>query len=188
MSKTDYYLLLMSFWIILGNVWHIVLLTRHKGHERPPTISEHAVASKRLLLIHRIVHSLPLLLFAPVIFGYLLPRGYNFAAILLTSAIIFDSIEVLTLNKNTASLDSRPNTHFVTAWLMALSYFAYSLVISHIAGLSPWVYGSILSICVLFVILSNRAVSAGKSLVLQMTYFILVSLVGVLANIKLIMS
>jgi hypothetical protein len=178
----------MSAWIVLGNVWHGILLAQRKGSNRPKTISEHAVETNILLKIHRAVHTIPLLVFIPFIFGYLMPTRHYLAAILLMLGAIFDSIETLTLNKKTAPLDSAPNAHYVTAWLMALSYLGYSFVISRIAGVSPWLFGPILLSCIILAILAHRGILNRISLGMQMSYFLLVSLVVLIANFKLIMS
>ncbi len=179
---------LMSLWVILGNAWHGVLLAQRKGSNRPKTISEHAVESSKLLWAHRIVHSAPLILFVPFIYGYLLPNEYYLASIVLFSGVIFDSVETITLTKKTAPLDSPFNIHHLTAGLMSLSYFAYSISISRIAGVSVWIYSPLLLACVLLVIFSGKGISKNKSLAMQMSYFILVSLVVLLANFKLMIS
>ena len=111
----DFYITISLLWVIIGNVWHGFLLMQRKGAGRPLTISEHAVENDRLLLTHRIVHSLPLLMFMPMIFGYLIPQGYIIAAALLVSSAVFDSLETLTLNKNTARWDNGLNLHSFTA-------------------------------------------------------------------------
>lgn len=188
MSRVDLSLVVMSFWVILGNVWHGVLLSIDTGGKRPSTISEHAVLNDRLLLTHRLVHTLPLIMFAPVILWFLIPEGHMFATAVLFLAALFDSIEVLALNKRTAPVKSSPNIHFVTAWLMAAFYFAYSLLISRIAGISVWFYSPVLLVCLVLAILATKLHRANRSLSMQMTYFILVSLVGVVANIKIMVS
>lgn len=188
MRSMDFYLIIVCAWAILGNIWHAILLIRTKSKKRLPTISEHAVEDNRLLRVHRLVHSLPLLVFMPAVFGYLLPNGYGLAAGLLLSGVFFDCVETLTLNKRTATLAVKLNVHFVTAWLMALSYFGYALVISRIAHVSPWVYGPVLGLCLLLVVLANKGVSRQKSLAMQMTYFMLVTLAVVIAHIRLVLS
>jgi hypothetical protein len=124
-------------------------------------------------------------MFTPLVFGYLVPKQFIIAALLLVSAAVFDCVQTLSLNKSTAPTNKQPNIHSVTAWLMALSYFGYALVICRIADVPVLIYGSALLLCGLFVALANKALSRGVSLQLQMTYFILVSLVGVFAHIKL---
>ena len=182
----DKSLIAMSFWIVLGNLWHGFLLAIHKSGKRPPTISEHAAGSQCLLWTHRVVHSIPLFIFSIVAFKILVPNGYWIAVILLISGALFDFLETITLNKKTASLQSRYNLHFATAWLMALCYFAYAFMISRIAGVNVAVYIPILLICVLLVVFSEHGVSRNKSLSMQMAYFMLVSLVVLLANVRLI--
>jgi hypothetical protein len=178
----------MSVWIVLGNAWHFLLLRLFPGKNRPPTISEHAVVSGNLLRFHKIIHSLPIIVFAPVVFKYLIPQEHYLAAGLLIIAVVSDCIEVLTLNKKSAPIDSKPNAHFFSAWLMSLTYLAYVYVISGIAGLNIWFYGSLLAACVLLAVLSNRAIVKKRSLRMQMGYFVIVSLVAVVANMKLILS
>lgn len=182
------YITLMSIWVILGNTWHGVLLAQRKGSNRPKTISEHAVEGSKLLWTHRIVHSAPLLVFVPFIYAYLLQNAYYLAMAFLVSGVVFDCVETLTLNKKTAPLDSAFNIHHLTAGLMSLSYFAYSISISRIAGVSIWIYLPLLLACLLLVLFSSKGISKNKSLAMQMAYFILVSLVVLIANLKLIIS
>lgn len=188
MRTMDFYLALATGWVIVGNIWHAVLLSLRTEGNRPLTISEHAVERDNLLLVHRIVHSAPIIVFMPLILGYLLPSGHYLAALLLSSAAIFDSLETLTLNKRTAPLESSVNAHNVTAWVMALSYIAYAVVISRIADLSLWVYGSILFVCAVLLVIAVRGIQKRRFLIMQMAYFVLVSLVGVLAHIRLIIG
>lgn len=181
------YIIIVSVWVVFGNMWHVYLIATHKGNRRPLTISEHAVANKRLLWTHRIVHSLPLIVFVPMIFGYLIPNGYLLAALLLMSGAIFDSLETLTLNKRTAPVDSSFNIHHLTTWFMALSYFTYAILISIIAELSTWVYLPILTVCLALLFIACTKIFKDRFLVLQMSYFILVSLLVIIANTKLIL-
>jgi hypothetical protein len=104
------------------------------------------------------------------------------------SAAVFDSLQTISLNKQTAPTNKHPNLHSVTAWLMALSYFGYALVISHIAAAPELVYVPVLLVCILFVALANKALSKGVSLQLQMAYFVLVSTVGIIAHLKLMIE
>lgn len=188
MNKMIVYTSIMSIWVVFGNVWHGILLARRKGGGRPKTISEHAVESDKLLKIHRVIHSIPLIVFLPFIIYYLLPKGYHYAALLLILGAVFDSIETLTLNKKTAPLDSSPNAHYITAWLMAFSYLGYSFVISRIAGVSPLLYVPVLLLCITLAALAHRGILNRISLAMQMIYFILVSSVVLIANIKLILQ
>lgn len=185
MNKMIVYVSLISIWIILGNVWHGILIFIYSGGGRPSTISEHAVKSKRLLWAHRLVHSLPLIVFMPMIFDYLVPSGYILAAFTLMSGAIFDALETLTLNKSTAPVDSPFNVHHLTTWLMALSYFIYAILISEIAEVNPWIYLPVLAACVVLLFIAGKKVFKGKFLIMQMSYFILVSLVVLVANVKL---
>ncbi len=178
----------MSIWVVLVNAWHIFLIVNRKGASRPPTISEHAAEARRLLWIHRFIHSLPLIVFIPMIFGYLVPSGHLLAAYLLMSGVIFDSLEALTLNKRTAPVDSPFNMHHFTTWIMSLSYFAFAIAISRIAEVSPWLYLPILTACVVLLIIAGKKIIRGKFLVMQMSYFLLLSSVILIANIKLILS
>ena len=188
MSEMVASIVLMSVWVIAGNFWHFILLVQRKGNNRPKTISEHAVESSNLLITHRVVHSFPLIVFIPVVVGYLVPNGYTIAALLLFAGAIFDSLEALTLNKKSAPIDSAPNSHYISAWLMALSYLGYALIISRIAGVSSWVYCPILTLCGLLAVLAQRGILNRVSLAMQMSYFILLSLVVLIANASLITS
>ena len=188
MNKMIVYISIMSIWVVLVNAWHIFLITNRKGTGRPPTISEHAAESKRLLWIHRFIHSLPLIVFIPMIFGYLVPNDHILAAYILMSGAIFDSLETLSLNKRTAPVDSPFNMHHFTTWIMALSYFTFAIAISRIAEVSQWFYLPILIACVVLLIIAGKKIIRGKFLVMQMTYFMLLSLVLIFANIKLILQ
>jgi hypothetical protein len=188
MTDADLYLVAVSTWVVIGNVWHFALLTQRKGPGRPVTISEHAVENKRLLLAHRIIHSLPLLFFPPLVFYILFPQKYYAASVFLLTAAIFDSVQTLTLNKQTAPLENKLNFHSATAWIMAVSYFAYSGIICYIAGVSLWVYGTILSVCILLLISAVTSRSRKHFLVMQMSYFILLSTIGLLAHSMLILA
>lgn len=178
--------LLVSIWILIGNSWHALLIARRKGPGRPLTISEHAVESPQLLLVHRVVHSLPIVLFMPLIIGYLLPEGHVLAASLLFSAVVFDSIETLSLNKKTARLEDKLNIHSITAWLMAASYMLYSTVISQVAGISWLIYGPILAACIFLMMCAVTGAFKKHFLSMQMSFFLLISLMGLVAHVTLI--
>ncbi len=161
---------------------------QRKGTGRPLTISEHAVESRRLLCVHRIVHSLPLIMFTPLIIGYLIPNGYIIAATLLGSAAVFDSLETLTLNERTAKLDNGLNLHSFTAWIMSLSYLLYAVIISQITGVSTWIYGTAMFVCVILLICGATGILKRYFLYMQMSYFLVISFIGILAYIELIIA
>ncbi len=166
--------------------WHFVLIFSRDNKGRPSTISEHAVEQDHLLLIHRIVHTLPILAFLPFILFYLWPNGYVLAGALLILATTFDSIETLTLNKKTASLDSPKNLHYVTAWVMAICYLGYLVAISIIAGINPLFYGSILAICAVLLYFAINNKYKSKFVVMQVSFFALLAILGIIAHASLL--
>jgi hypothetical protein len=178
-------LMIASAWVIVCNGWHIALVALRSGSGRPLTISEHAVESKRLLLIHRVVHSLPVLLFLPLA-AQLSAHGYSIAATLLLTAAVFDCVQVLGLNKKSARLENRLNAHSIAAWIMALSYLFYSAQISQIASVPPFIYGLILAICLLLLLGAATNTFKKYFLAMQMSFFILLSSVGLIAHTVLI--
>lgn len=181
----DFYLTLTLVPIIWTNIWHGILLCQPTPDHKPHTMSEHAVMKPQLLLVHRMSHTILSVVMLLFVFNWLIPKGYYIAAVMAFSAAIFDVIEVYALNSRTAKSASGMNLHEKTAWLMALSYMLYSGVISHIAGLSPWVYGSVFLLCA---ILFAR-VRKGKNKefwIMQMVFFTIISLLGVGAYLTLL--
>lgn len=182
----DAILLLTLLPLILVNSWHAWLLVRHPKTSRPLTISEHAVESGWLLLAHRVMHAVPLPIFVFFAFSYLIPEGHTVAAVLLMVGATFDVAEVLTLNRGTASMDTKLNAHFVTAWVMALSYLLYGLLISNTAGVSRYVYGTILLVCACLLMFAITNTFKRYFLIMQMLFFVLVSSVVFIAHMNLI--
>lgn len=178
-------LIIASVWVIGCNLWHVILVATRKGLNRPLTISEHAVETKRILGVHRIVHSLPLLLFMPLAHQLVISERYSLG-VLLMAAAIFDCAQVLTLNKRTARLEDRLNAHSITAWLMALSYMGYSLLISREAHVPTLVYVSGFALCVLLLLFAVTNTFKKAFLVMQMSFFILISAMGIIAHLMLI--
>src|SRR5690606_30593724 len=134
------------------------------------------------LFIHRLAHVIPLIVFVPFVLFYLLPEGHILAGALLALAALFDALEVLTLNKRTAPLSSGLNAHYITAWLMAASYMMYAVAISRIAGLSSLIYGSFVVVCFVLMTFAVREMFKKYFLAMQMTFFILPSLLFLLAH------
>lgn len=168
--------------------WHFYLVFQRKAPARPLTISEHAVESRELLLAHKIAHTLPVVIFLPFVFLYLLPNGYNLAGLFLILASVFDSIEALALNKETARLDAKESLHYKATWIMAMSYLVYTTLISRIAGLNSFVYGSILAICFVLLYFAVNERHKSKFLFMQMTFFVLVALLGIIAHSTLLIQ
>lgn len=131
-----FFLIVSLIPLIAVNVWHNVLLSEPTAGHKPRSISEHAASSPHLLLRHRIAHTVGSIFLSIYGLFYLLPHGHSVAASLLIGAAIFDVIEVVTLNKKSASEITALNYHVVTAWAMALCYLLYASVAVTIAGLS----------------------------------------------------
>jgi ABC-type sulfate transport system permease component len=98
------------------------------------------------------------------------------------SAALFDSIEVLSLNKQTAPLEDKLNLHSATAWVMSSCYFLYTALISHIAGVPLWAYLPVLAICLALIFCAATNRYKKYFLAMQMSYFVLLSLLGLLAH------
>ena len=131
-----FFLILSLIPLIAVNVWHNILLSEPTADHKPRSISEHAVSSSHLLFRHRVAHTVGSILLSIYGLFYLFPHGHIVAGSLLIGAAIFDVIEVVTLNKKSASDITALNYHVVTAWAMALCYLLYASVIVTIAGLS----------------------------------------------------
>lgn len=175
-------------WIIL---WHFILMLRRTGENKPNTISAHAEEKARILLVHRLSHGLPSVAILPFVFGFLLPNGYHVAAYVLITASIFDLIEVLTLRKTpvtniTAGSDGL--VHKVSAWLMAMSYLLYTVLISGESGIGRWLYLIVLllSAAIIGAFFAIGASTKRHFYILQMTFFTLTTFVMLLSHISIL--
>ena len=169
-----------------NNIWHGILLCQHTRDNKPYTISEHAVMKPQLLIIHRITHTLSSGIMLLFVINWLLPNGYYIAALLALSGAVFDVIEVLALNKQTASITSHVDLHEKATWLMALSYLLYVIAISYIADVSPWLYASVFLICVLLFMRARKG-KFEDFWIIQMAFFVLISGLGLIAHTTLLL-
>jgi hypothetical protein len=180
--------ILFPAWIL---VWHFFLILKRTGEDRPRTISAHAEEQGRLLLIHRLSHSLPLIATIPFTAGYLLPHNHHMAAFILILATIFDAAEVATLRK-TPDLDAGTGSgglvHKIAAWLMAVSYLLYAAIISVVADVGVWLYWFVFAFlaCVLLAFFRKGATTQKHFFILQMAFFMLVTFVMLIAHITLL--
>lgn len=115
---------------------------------------------------------------------YLLPNQHVLAAWLLIAGALFDVLEVLTLNKASAARWTFREPHFTTAWLMVGSYLLYGVVIAQAAALEPWLPQAVWLLFLLLLIFTIRD-GFRKLWAAQMTYFLLLAMVVIMAHAKL---
>ena len=126
-----YTILLLAIPMFLaGVVWHSIM--PFIGKEKTSlknSISENALKSRNVLIFHRAVHVAISICF--LVYSWLLFPNYALSAFLLAVGAIFDIIQVMTLSKrsNHTPMYIR-DTHQIAAWLMAVSYLAFSIVIA----------------------------------------------------------
>lgn len=176
-------LLIIMVWLLVVNVWHLYLVVGNGKTYTKPTLSETAAQNSRILHSHRAIHIAPVVVFMPAVFGYFLPQGHSVLGLLLLTGATFDVVQVVTLNKRTAPLSAAPNTHFVSSWLMAISYFIFTTLLCRMAGISFWVCAPLLLIAVVLAVLSGKALVKGVSLTVQFFFFFLVSLTALISLI-----
>lgn len=181
-------LLLSTLLPLVGlNFWHTILLLQPSRDRKPHTISEHAVQSSSLLFRHRMAHTTSSVVL--VLFGsfYLLANGYHLAGWLLISGAFFDILEVLTLNKKSASEVAHFNYHVVTAWSMALCYLLYASTIVLIAG-----FGMYLAVLIWSSFALLLAVSAFRRFrnfwFTQHIYFCFLALIMIVSHINILIK
>ncbi len=174
--------LLPLVWV---NVWHSLLLARGSKDNRPHSISEHATETPQLLRTQRLMHSSSSAVMVVFALGFLLPNGHPLAACLLIAAAVFDVLEVLTLNKSNAATTLQLNSHTATAWPMALFYLLYATVIIPIARLNPLLAVPIWLTPALVATLFKWRKFSGFWIV-QHVYFCLLSLVLIIAHVRLL--
>jgi hypothetical protein len=182
----DNFLLILSLLpLIWVNVWHSYLLAKRSKDNRPHSISEHATETPELLRTHRFMHSSSSAVMAVFALGFLLPNGYVLAACFLITAAVFDVLEVFTLNKTNASTTLVLNGHTATAWPMALFYLLYATVIIPVAQLNP-----LLSVAIWITPTVIAAVFKWRKFrgfwIVQHVYFCLLSLVLIIAHLRLL--
>ncbi len=181
----NFYLLLTLLPLAGINIWHGILLAQRSRDGKPHTISEHAAETPRLLLIHRLVHTISPAIFLLFGFGYLLPHGHTLAFAFLAVGVTLDAIEVMTLSKGGPKGPFTLSVHHVTAWLMALSYLSYAIIISSTSNMSPWISNSIWVSFVLLLTLSAHR-KFRHFWIEQMLYFTFVCLIAAIAHVRLL--
>lgn len=181
------YLFLVIAPVLIVNLWHIYLVTSYHGDKRLVTISEHAVTTRSRLYMHRVIHALPLIFFLPFALWFLVPNDFRLAAILLIASAILEIKQAVSLNKYNAPLDSGVNKHSVKAWMMAVCYLAYTLVLGLISDISLFIFLPLFTVCLVLVSFAALGLHRNRTLFMQMSFFIVLSLLGILGHISLIL-
>lgn len=117
----------------------------------------------------------------------LVMSDYFLAGLALMTGAVFDSIQSLTLTKQNASLENKLNSHSISAWLMAVSYYFYAAVISNIAGIPVWLYALVLICCAVLLLCAVTNTFKGYFLAMQMSFFVLISGMSLAAHIAMIL-
>lgn len=176
----ELYVFIIMVWLVVVNLWHLYIVVGIGRKYNKPTLSETAAQNSHILNLHRAIHIAPIAVFMPAVFGYFLAQEQLTLGLLLMAGATFDVIQVVTLNKRTAPLSAAPNTHFVSSWLMAISYFIFTTLLCIMAGISFWICAPLLLTAVVLAILSVKAVVKGVSLPAQFLFFFLVSLTALI--------
>lgn len=172
--------------LLIVNIWHNYLLFKNCNLSKKfNSISRHAADNNKYLKTHRLMHifgSFAMILFA---IGFLIPNDYVLPGLLLILGAVFDSLEVLTLNKKSSSVITKVNSHTLTAWAMALSYLLYLCILIPIAGLSSSLILAIwLSLAILLLI---SAISRFRNFATtQHIYFCFIATLIAIAHLKLV--
>ncbi|MCA9328065.1 hypothetical protein KDA14_06050, partial [Candidatus Saccharibacteria bacterium] len=121
-------LLLIILPLVVGNTWHAIMLWMSSRRGMfANSISENALISKPVLEVHRAMHIILAVCFTVYSYG-LWERGYPSLAVLLTSAVVLDVTQVLTLSKHTKHTPFYfRDRHQLAAWLMAVLYLLYTI-------------------------------------------------------------
>lgn len=158
--------------LLFINAWHILLLT---CLGKAKSISESALVSHKVLVIHRIVHIIGAVCF--IVYAVAIARNPDFyvTALLLICAAALDTMQVLTLNTSTDHTPMKlSDKHQFMAWVMAALYFLFALAFAITAHVPI-----IIIICfVLFLLLVfgfSRAKRFSNFACMQMLFFLTVS-------------
>lgn len=179
------YSLSLIFPLFLVNFWHGYLLMTNKSPERPGSISEHACANSRHLVLHKNFHILISVFLIGYAVGYLFAElGLTLLAALLVLGATMDIIEVSTLNKNTPTSPDVKDIHQITAWIMAISYVLFALGLAFHAGLPFMIVNATWISFVLLVIWSLK-INFKSFWAFQMAYFFVLSIIILIAHFSL---
>lgn len=181
-------LLIIVAWLVLVNVWHLYLVAEYGKKYTKPTLSETAAQNRRMLNLHRAIHIAPVFVFMPAVLGYFLPERHLMTGLLLLAGATFDVIQVVSLNEKTAPLKAAPNTHYVSSWLMAISYFIFTALMCSLSDIGFWICAPLLFTAIVLAVFSGNAVSRGISLPVQFLFFFIVSLTASISLMGIIMQ
>lgn len=166
---------LMVLPLLIGNTWHAIMpFVGRKKTKFKNSISENALRSVKVLMIHRAIHILLSICFIIYAVG-LMQQGIWLAAILLIIAATLDSLQVIFLSLRTNhTVFHFKDAHQMTAWLMAIFYLIYSFVLAY----SHQVDCSLIAIYLLLLFIISLSILFVKHRYFwfsQMAYFVTVS-------------
>jgi hypothetical protein len=178
--------LILFMGLIVVNLWHSYVVIARRGGEGLDTISQRAALYPKTLKFHKIIHyfvSICLILYVLIFLRY--QAGAEWTSMLLLIGAFFDVIQVETLTKESGYSHRHKDPHELSAWMMAFFYMLAGVGIAKLSGLPGWLSNAIWLIYAVVVLLAFATKFRGF-FVIQMIYFVALSILIVTAHLSLV--